>query len=273
MSRVLITGGTGVLGSELRPRLIAAGRRVRIMSRRAPRPGEDQGVEWAQANINSGEGLAAAVEGVDVILHAASAGLGDSYQTDVVGTQRLLDAARQAGVGHFLYISIVGIDQIDFKYYHHKLEAEKLIEQSGLPYSILRAPQFHDLVDKLLGMLVRLPIAFLDTRIKVQPMDEGEVADRLVQIVQAGPSGRAPDIGGPEIRRMDDMARSWLRARGVRALIIGVPFPGGLWSGMRKGLNTMPDNPQGSITFEQWLGRKYGAASNSAPSQPKEQIA
>lgn len=273
MSRVLVTGGTGVLGSELRPRLIEAGHVVRIMSRRAPRSGEDHDVEWAQANINDGQGITAAVEGVDVIIHAASAGLGDSYQADVEGTRRLLEAARKAGVRHLVYISIVGIDRIDFDYYRHKLEAEKRIEQSGIPYSILRAPQFHDLIDKILQTLVRFPVALVDTRLTLQPVDEGEVAGRLVEIVQAGPSGRVPDIGGPEIRRMGDLARAWLAARGVRALIVGVPFPGGLWSGWRKGLTTLPSNPQGSITFEQWLARKYGTASNSAPAQHKEQAA
>src|SRR5690554_5733783 len=150
MSRVLVTGGTGILGTELRPRLDAAGYAVRIMSRRAPQPGEDAGVEWAQADINTGDGLPAAVRDVDTIIHAASAGFGDSYRADVQGTRRLLEAAREAGVGHFIYISIVGIDRIDYEYYRHKLEAEKLIEQSGMPFSILRAPQFHALVDAIL---------------------------------------------------------------------------------------------------------------------------
>ncbi len=258
MSRVLVTGGTGILGTELRPRLDAAGYAVRIMSRRAPQPGEDAGVEWAQADINTGDGLPAAVRDVDTIIHAASAGFGDSYRADVQGTRRLLEAAREAGVGHFIYISIVGIDRIDYEYYRHKLEAEKLIEQSGMPFSILRAPQFHALVDAILARLVRFPVAFVDTRFILQPMDEGEVADRLVELARSGPCGRVPDIGGPEIRRMRDLTRAWLAARDRRALIVGVPFPGGLWAGWRRGLTTVPGNPQGVVTFEQWLARKYG---------------
>jgi hypothetical protein len=71
----------------------------------------------------------------------------------VDGTARLLDQARAAGVHHFIYISIVGIDQIGYSYYQHKLAAERLIEASGLSWSILRATQFHYLVDKLLHML------------------------------------------------------------------------------------------------------------------------
>lgn len=273
MSRILITGGTGTLGSELRPRLIAAGHTVRIMSRRASRPSEAQGVEWAQADIATGQGLSEAVKGVDVIIHAASAGLGDSYFTDVLGTRRLLEAARAANISHFVYVSIVGIDRINFKYYKHKLEAEQLVAESGAPYSILRAPQFHDLVDKILHRLVGSRIGIVDPNLKLQSMDEGEVADHLAEIVAAGPSGRVPDIAGPEVRLMRDLAHAWLEARGLKRLIIPLPFPGGLWAGFRKGLNTVPSNPQGKITFEQWLAKKYGTARNNVAVQRKEQTA
>lgn len=272
MAHVLITGGTGVLGSALRARLIAAGHRVRIMSRRAPRPGEDQGVEWAQASLETGEGLAEAVSGVDTIAHAASAGLGDSYQADVGGTRHLIEAAREAGVGHLLYISIVGIDRVSgFDYYKHKLMAEQLIEAGGVPYTILRAVQFHDLIDKILQMLTRWPIAAVDPTLQLQPMDEGEVADRMAALVAAGPSGRVPDIGGPEILKMSDAYPAWLKARGLKRLTIPVPFPGAIWAGWRKGLTTVPSNRYGTITWEQWLAKHYGAkpaTSNARKEQP-----
>jgi len=265
MSRVLVTGGTGILGTALRPRLNMAGHTVRIMSRRTPKPGEDQGVEWAQADLSTGDGLAAAVEGAEVIIHAASAGFGDSHQTDVEGTRRLLEAAGRAGVQHLVYISIAGIEHVDYEYYRHKLEAERLIEQSGVAYSILRAVQFHALIDGILKRLVRFPIAVVDTRLTLQPVDEGEVADRLVELVASGPSGRVPDFGGPEIRRMGELARMWLAARDMRALIVGLPFPGGLWAGWRKGLTTVPEHRQGKVTFEEWAARRYGPAVREAP--------
>lgn len=263
MSLVLVTGGTGILGRELRPRLAAGGYRVRIMSRRAPNPGEEQGVEWAVADINTGDGVAAAVEGADTIIHAASAGFGDSYRADVEGTRRLLEAAGEAGVRHVAYISIVGVERVDYKYYQHKLEAERRVERSGIDYSILRATQFHALIDAILTRLVRFPIAAVDTRLTLQPVDEGEVADRLVEMVRAGPCGRVTDLGGPEIRRMGDLTRAWLAARGQRAWIAGVPFPGRLWAGWRKGLTTVPDHRQGKVTFEEWLPRKYSRAETS----------
>src|SRR3989304_2985131 len=157
MPRVLITGGPGVLGRELVPRLAQAGYGLRVMSRRAA-PAEGVQTEWAQAQIGTGEGLAEAVAGVDAIVHCASSPFRRTREVDVDGTGRLLESAKAAGVSHFVYISIVGIDRIPLSYYKAKLAAERLIEESGVSYSILRAPQFHTLVDQILRSLLRFPI-------------------------------------------------------------------------------------------------------------------
>src|SRR3990172_1724379 len=147
MSRVLITGGPGVLGREVAPRLATAGYTVRVVSRRAA-PAEGAPTEWAQAQIETGEGLA--VAGVDVIVHCASSPFRRTRVVDVEGTRRLLEAAKAASVPHFVYISIVGIDRIPLPYYKAKLAAERLIEESGAPYSIQWAPQFFTLLDDVL---------------------------------------------------------------------------------------------------------------------------
>src|SRR3990170_4687563 len=196
MSRVLISGGTGVLGSEVARRLAQAGYTARVMSRRAA-PAEGAGTEWAQAQIETGEGLAEAAAGVDVIVHAASSPFRRTREVDVEGTRRLRDAAKAAGVAHFVYISIVGIDRIPLPYYKHKLAVERLIEESGVPYSILRAPQFHTLVDDVMRNLLRFPIGLYPAGFKFQPIDPGEVAERMVTAVEAGPGGRLPGIAGP----------------------------------------------------------------------------
>lgn len=256
MTRVLITGGTGMLGRELKPRLVAAGYTVRIMSRRAPNPGEDSGVEWAQASLESGAGLAEAVSGVEVALHAASNPA--KSQVDVEGTGRLLEQARAAGVGHFVYISIVGIDQIGFSYYQNKLAAERLIEAAGRPYSILRTTQFHGLIDRMLQILARLPmVAFIPANWQFQSLSAAEVADQLVAAVQRGPAGHLPDMGGPELLGLDEMARAWLAARGMRRLIVHLPIPGKLSAGIRQGLNTTPQRRAGKVTWAEWLQARY----------------
>lgn len=257
MKRVLLTGGSGRLGQELVPRLLAPGYTVRVMSRRAADPGQDLGIEWAQADLASGAGLAEAVDGVQIVIHAASHPL--KRRVDVEGTSRLLDEARKAGVEQFVYISIVGIDQIDFAYYKNKLAAERLIETSGLPWTILRATQFHSFVDRILQALIRLPVAFIPTNWQFQSISDAEVAEHLLAAVQESAAGRLPDIGGPEVLRLDEMTRPWLAVQGLRRPIVHLPIPGGLSAGFRRGQNTTPQNRAGKISWDQWLATRYAA--------------
>src|SRR3990172_5599539 len=252
MSRVLITGGTGVLGRELLPRFAAAGYTARVMSRRAA-PAEGAGTEWAQAQIETGEGLAEAAAGVDVIVHAASSPFRRTREVDVEGTRRLLEAAKAAGVSHFVYISIVGIDRIPLPYYKHKLAAERLSEESGVPYSILRAPQFFTLMDDILRNLLRFPVGVYPAGFKFQPIDPGEVAERIVQQVEAGPGGRLAEIAGPEVRTAGGLARARLKARGKRRLLVPLPLFGKVAAGYRAGYNCAPKSKYGLITWEEWV--------------------
>src|SRR5258706_10257050 len=148
MANILVTGGDGHLGRLVTPRVIKAGHSVRVMSRK-PAPPDRKDVAWATANLYTGEGVEQAVSGIDVIIHAATGGLSAKVE-DGDGTKQLLDAAKAAGVGLVTYVSIVGIDRLPlgtFAYYRAKLAAEKMVEQSGIPYTILRATQFHSFVD------------------------------------------------------------------------------------------------------------------------------
>ncbi len=259
MTRVLITGGTGILGSELVPRFAGADYTVRIMSRRGHPPDVDPGIEWAQAQLASGEGLSHAVSGVDLIVHAASSPFRRSEEVDVGGTERLLGQARDAGVSHFLYISIVGIDRIPLGYYKRKLAAESCVEREGVPWSILRATQFHTLIDMQLRALLRFPIGVAPTDFRFQPVDPGEVADRVLEYAEAGPSGRLPDLGGPEVSTLGDLARTWAQIRGLRRLIVPLPLPGKIAAGFRQGLNTTPEGKYGHVTWADWVRRRYGS--------------
>ena len=273
MAAVLVTGGTGDLGGALADRLIAAGHAVRIMSRRAAPasdgtntapsggfgPGPPAGRAWAQASLETGDGLAAAVDGLGCVAHCASSPFRQTKQVDVDGTRRLLDACTTAGVGHVLYISIVGIDKVPNPYYIHKLAAERVIEAAGVPYTILRATQFHTLLDRFLGdALLRFPIGVVPGAFRFQPIDTGEVADRMCELVDAGPSGRVEDIGGPAVLRADDLARSWIAATGRRRLVLPLPAVGKIASGFRQGLNCAPDKTYGRITWTEWLDGRYG---------------
>jgi len=255
MQHILVTGGAGRLGRLVVKHLSAAGYTVHGMSRRAS-PGDDwPGVQWVQADLETGAGLAEAAQGMDVVVHVAAAGRGrHSWQIDVEGTRRLLDAAREARVSHVVFISIVGIDTVPWAGGKAKLAGEDLIEHSGLPWSILRATQFHYLIDVVLQMLTRLPLAALvPTDLLLQPIAEEEVARRLVEIVQAGPSGRLPDMGGPQVYTSGELARIWLRQRGRHRAILPLWLPGKTASALRQGGNTCPQQATGTLSWEAWL--------------------
>jgi len=199
-STFLVTGGTGSLGSRVVNRLRGAGREVRALSR-SVRSGTVRG------DLLTGEGLKEAVEGVDVIVHCASSPT-RTRRTDAEGTKRLLKTAEQAGVSNFVFISIVGVDRNPYyPYYRMKLEVERIIEQSAVPYTILRATQFHEFVLRLIQFLDRLPVMVMPKGFLLQPIDIGEVADRLVEIALSEPAERASDIGGPEIKTAAEFAR------------------------------------------------------------------
>lgn len=258
MKRILVTGGAGLLGSELAARLVDNGYTVRVMSR-SPQRSVNPAVEWAQADLGTGAGLAEAVRGVDMIYHAASNSRRDTYNVDVRGTGRLLDAARQANVGHVLYMSIVGIERVPFAYYEHKLAAERVVEQGGVPWSILRATQFHEFLDLLLTMFVRLPVALLPLDWQSQPISMRETAAHLAMYADAPTSGRLPDIGGPEVLRMGEITRAWLNARGMRRPLLHLPIPGAMSAGFRGGGILVPERRIGTMTWAEWLATRYGA--------------
>lgn len=257
MARVLLTGGTGTLGRELVPRLGAAGYTVRVMSRRAGESNAAGDVEWAQADLLSGAGLEQAVAGVDIVLHAASSPFKDTRAIDVEGTGNLIEKAKAAGVGNLYYVSIVGIEKVKYPYYEYKLEAEKVIEASGAPYTILRATQFHPLLDTFLGTLYkRGPFLIVPGAMQFQLIDPGEVAGHIVSTLAKGPSGRLPDIGGPQVQRVSEIAKDWLKATGKRLIKIPVPAAGPL-QGFAKGYNCCPENKMGNITWRDWLAKRY----------------
>lgn len=259
MAQILITGGAGGLGRELMTRLQqAADHGVRGISRR-PRPaGLAAGLEWAQADIETGAGLAEAVAGIDVIVHCASSPMRRTRAIDVDGTRRLVEAARGAGVRHFIYVSIVGIDRIPYPYYQHKLAAEAVVRAGGLPYSILRATQFHSLIDYGLRALAKFPFALTFTDFKFQTIDTGEVAARLGELVMAPPAGLLPDLGGPEVLTLEQMARAWCAVQRRPYRLFRLPLFGQIAHGFRQGYNTCPDRREGRITWAEWLHRTYG---------------
>ncbi len=250
---ILVTGASGTLGSALTPRLVAAGAEVRGLSRRPREAGE--GVGWVTGDIATGAGIEAAVEGVDVVVHAASDPRPNSR--DAEHTRRLIEAAKRAGARHFVYISIVGIDRHPYGYYRAKRATEQVIEGGGLPYTILRTTQWHQFLDRAFGFLLRSPVMPSFAGVSMQPIDVSEVADRMAELTLGDPAGRVEDMGGPEIITLTDAAKAYARAAGRRRLVVPIPLPGRTVRAFRQGLHLAPEHRQGTITFQRFLDRRF----------------
>jgi uncharacterized protein YbjT (DUF2867 family) len=252
---VLVTGGTGVLGRQVVRLLRASGHRARIFSRNPK--GHDDAVE---GDLITGVGLAKAVVGMDAIIHAASATtqLTKLQATDVIGTRRLLAMGREAGVQRVVFVSIVGIDGVNYPYYKYKLAAESVVEENILPWSILRATQFHPLIETFLEAFSKLPfIATIPFQWQFQPVAPVEVAARLVEVVRNEPAGRLPDFGGPEVRNFWSLAESWLFTRKLNKRRVNLPLPFKFSRQVAAGRLLCPEHMDGKITFEQYLQEKY----------------
>jgi uncharacterized protein YbjT (DUF2867 family) len=253
--RSLVTGGTGTLGSRVVERLRGAGHSVRVLSR-SGRP------DTVLGDLATGQGLEAAVEGVETVVHCASSPI-RTRRVDVEGTERLLRVAGQAGVSHFLFISIVGVDRNPyFPYYKLKLETERIVERSEVPWTVLRATQFHNFMLLFIRSLGRLPVVPAPRGFLFQPIDVGEVAARVAELALAAPAGRVPDVGGPEVRTFADLTRAYLEAAGLRRRVVEVPLPGRMARALREGAQLAPDGRYGEIRWEGFLEREIAARRN-----------
>ncbi len=249
-SPILVTGGTGTLGRRVVPRLRDAGRDVRVLSRRG-REGEE-GIEFVTGDLATGEGIDAAVKGTEIIVHLAGTTKGDEHKA-----AHLVRAASWAGARHLVFISVVGADRIPvvsgldramFGYFAAKLAAERIMADSGLPWTTLRATQFHDLTLLTVRQLARLPVVPVPAGWRVQPVDAGEVAARLVELALGPPAGLVPDLGGPRVYGMVALVRGYLRASGKHRPILPVWLPGRAARAFRAGANLAPDRAVGRRT-------------------------
>src|SRR5512132_2943802 len=255
---ILVTGGTGTLGRLVVPRLLDAGCDVRVLSRRTREP--RAGVEQATGDLATGEGIDAAVEGAEIIVHCAGGPRGDGDKA-----RHLVQAASRAGARHLVFISVVGADRVPvtsridramFGYFASKLAAEQVIAGSGLGWTTLRATQFHDLALLTVRQLARLPVVPVPAGWRFQPVDAGEVAERLVELALDAPAGLVPDLGGPRIYELAELVRSYLRATHRHRPILPVRTPGGAARAVRAGANLAPERAVGRRTWEEFLAER-----------------
>ncbi|WP_438855902.1 SDR family oxidoreductase [Agromyces sp. M3QZ16-3] len=239
---VLVTGGTGSLGRAVVRQLRARGDEVRVLSRSgAP--------DTVRGDLETGEGVEAALEGVGAVMHLAT-----TNRDDTEITRRLVRLAEHSGRPRMLYSSIVGIDRIPLAYYGGKRASERMIAESRLRWTTLRATQFHNFVETLFSVQRFSPVVFAPA-FSFQPVSVDDVAGRLIELLDDDVLGIAPDIGGPEVRTARDLARAWLAARGARRPTAAFRLPGTRFEAFRSGANLVEGEPYGTITFEQYLAR------------------
>lgn len=258
---ILVTGGTGTLGRLVVARLTDSGSRVRVLSRHHPELID--GTELVVGDLATGEGIDSAVEGVATIVHCAGSAKGDEDKG-----RTLMRAASQAGAAHVVYISVVGADRIPvtsrldramFGYFASKRAAERIVAESGVPFTTLRATQFHDLSLTAVMQMAKLPVIAAPRGFRFQPIDADEVAARLVELALGQPAGVVPDMGGPRIYPMGDLIRGYLEAIHRTRPIVAVPLPGRAAAAFREGANLTPENAVGKRTWEDFLTERVGA--------------
>ena len=264
-SPILVTGGTGTLGRHVVPRLGDAGCDVRVLSRHRHPPGD--GVGFMAGDLATGEGAQSAVAGIGTVVHLAGSAKGDEDKA-----RSLVRAASRAGVRHLVYISVVGADRIPvssgvdramFGYFAAKRAAERVVADSGLPWTMLRATQFHDLVLMVARQLAKLPVVPVPAGSRFQPVDADEVAARLVELTLGPPAGLVPDLGGPRVYRGADLVRGYLQASHQYRPIVPVWLPGKAARAVRAGANLSPERAVGHRSWEDFLAERVSLSSGS----------
>jgi uncharacterized protein YbjT (DUF2867 family) len=258
-SPILVTGGTGRLGRLVVRRLHDAGYDLRVLSRRSH--AAKDGIEFMTGDLATGEGIEPAVDGAETIVHLAGSARGDEDKT-----RNLVRAtSSQTRLPHLVYISVVGaqripigsrVDRAMFGYFASKLAAEKVIEDSGLPWTTLRPTQFYDLILMVAKQMTKLPVIPLPAGFCFQPVDAGDVAGRLVELTLGEPARLVPEMGGPRVYGAAELLRGYLRATKQRRLIVPVWLPGKAAREFRAGANLAFEQAVGQRTWEEFLAEK-----------------
>ncbi|MFF3909193.1 SDR family oxidoreductase [Streptomyces sp. NPDC001848] len=211
-----VIGGTGLIGSQVVRDLNAAGHEAVPHS-------HSTGVD-----VISGQGLDGAVDGADVVVNLTNSPTFDEASLSFFQTSmdNLLAAARKGGVGHFVILSIVGVDQVpELDYYRAKALQENILAAGSIPYSIVRATQFMEFMDAVMSWTaeddaVRLPAT------PIQPIASKDVAAAVAEVAAGAPLNGIRNIAGPEIFTLDELGRITLSHKGDNRTVVTDPTAG-----------------------------------------------
>ena len=248
--RIAVAGGTGVVGRHVVAAAGEVGHEAVVLAR-------SHGVD-----LVTGQGLDAALAGVEAVIDASNVittARRRSVAFFTAATEHLLAAGQRAGVGHHVVLSIVGIDRVDFGYYEGKRVQEQLALAGPVPASVLRATQFHEFAGQVLARS-RGPVALVP-RMLTQPVAAREVATALVGLAAGPAGGFAPELAGPQIHQLIDLARQVAKVPGRRKVVAPVRLPGATGRAMASGgLLPAGPGPRGQQTFASWLAATGGRA-------------
>ena len=243
--KIVVIGGTGRIGSKLVSMLTEHGREAVAAS---PNTG---------VNTLTGQGLAEVLKGAQVIVDVSNS---PSWEEQAVmdfftkSTNNLLKYGRAAGVGHLVALSVVGTDRLsESPYFRAKIAQEKLIKESGLPYSIVHATQFFEFVKGIADFSMQGNQVHL-APVLIQPMVSDDVAKGVGRVSVGAPVNGIVEIGGPEKFPLDELIRLYLTAVGDKREV--VTDPNALYYGVRVSERTLvpEDNAKlGEIRFKDWL--------------------
>ena len=248
--RIVVAGGTGVLGRQVVAAVRRRGHEAVALSRSTG------------ADVLTGQGLDAALDGAAAVVDATStpaSRAAAAVRFFERATANLLAAEARAGVGHHVLVSIVGIERVRFGYYAGKLAQERAVLAGPVPASVLRATQFHEFAGQTLARSRVGPVALVPVA-PFQPVAAAEVGEALADLALGAPAGRVADVAGPEVLGSVDVARRTAAALGPRVRVVPVRLPGATGRALAAGA-LRPDGPAvlGTTTFAQWLAQERAA--------------
>ena len=260
---IAVAGGTGLAGRAVVEKAVAAGHRVRSLSRHLPAPERRvAGAEYVQADFRSGAGVPAALEGVDAVVETMDARSGAALRSLPVMSVAVLAAAARTGVGRCVLLTIVRAGECPMGYYQAQAARALSYEKSSMATSVVYATQFHNLVAGVFVTGAKVGVIPAFKGVSFQSISTADVAKVLVEEAQSGGDlggeSRSVIVGGPEAKTMKELALAWKAATGSGAIVAGMPLPGSFGAFLRAGKNLVPDHAVGQELFGSWLSSRGG---------------
>ncbi len=250
--RIVVLGGTGVVGRHVVEQAIARGHDVASGSRH---DAANSVAPQHRVDLRTGRGLADLLRRDDVVVdvtNVSAARAASAIHGFEETAAHAVAAATRARAARLVLLSIVGIDDVPLGYYRGKLAQEAVYRTAKVPVTVLRATQFHEFPGQMLAVATRGPVALLP-RSMIQPVAARDVAAALIDAAEQPHQARMPDLAGPEVHALPDLARRLLRARGGSTRVLCPWLPGRAARLMSQGALLLREGRTSSLTFDEWL--------------------